>query len=352
MTEHDKMISSIKLFGDQKIRSVWDEDKEELWLSIVDVVGALTDSLNPRDYWYRIKERMSDEEYAELSTICRQLRLPSSDGKKYRTDVATPEGILRIIQSIPSKKAEPFKRWLAQIGSERLDQMTDPEKSIKQALRDYRRLGYSEDWINQRLKSIEIRKDLTDTWDQHGVSGVEYAMLTDIIYKTWAGKTTKEYKQHKGLRKENLRDNMTNGELLMSMLAEYSTSSITKSKNPKTYQENADCATEGGEVAKMAMEQLESKTGEKIVSGNDLGDNEAAPKNNIAIIRRMRGYSQQYMADKLGIARQSYINIEKGIKELKVSEVEILKEVLGVSFEDLLGVYAGNPTLDYKKFLD
>ena len=361
-----EMQNAIKLFENSKIRSVWDEENEELWLSVVDVVGALTESDNPRDYWYRLKKRVYEEEQIQLSTIWRQLKMKSSDGKKYSTEAATPKGILRIIQSIPSKKAEPFKRWLAQVGSERLDQMADPEKSIKQALLDYRRLGYSENWINQRLKSIEIRKDLTDTWDKHGVSGQQYASLTDIIYKTWAEKTAKEYKAHKGLRKENLRDNMTNGELLMSMLAEYSTTSITNSKNPKTYKENVDCAIEGGNVAKIAREQLEARTGEKVVSeltareiqaqeppedNNALIEESGIYKNNIAILRRMRGFSQVYMAQKLGVARQTYINIEKGLKELTVSQVEILKETLQVSFDDLLGTDTGDESLDYRKFL-
>ena len=375
MTEEEKMRNSIKLFENKKIRSVWDEEKEELWLSVVDVVGALTEQADARGatfYWSKMKQRMK-EEGAQLLTNCQQLKIEAEDGKMRLTDVATPEGILRIIQSIPSKKAEPFKRWLAQVGSERLDQMADPEKSIQQALLDYQRLGYSENWINQRLKSIEIRKDLTDTWDKHGVSGNQYASLTDIIYKTWAGKTAREYKNHKGLRKENFRDNMTNGELLMSMLAEYSTTSITKSKNPKSYEENADCAVEGGNVAKLAREQLEARTGEKIVSelnaseirseklvageideknGEEPIEEVMQYKNNIAILRRMRGLTQVYMAKRLGIARQTYINIEKGQKELTLSQIEILKETLNVSFDDLLGVDTENGNLDYKKFLN
>lgn len=363
------MQNAIKLFENSKIRSVWDEENEELWLSVVDVVGALTEQPtqdSARNYWKVLKNRLSKEGASQLVTNCNQLKMPAADGKMRLTDVANPEQILRIIQSIPSKKAEPFKRWLAQVGSERLDQMADPEKSIKQALLDYRRLGYSENWINQRLKSIEIRKDLTDTWDKHGVSGQQYASLTDIIYKTWADKTAKEYKAYKGLRKENLRDNMTNGELLMSMLAEYSTTSITDSKNPKTYEENVSCAIEGGNIAKVAREQLEARTGEKIISelsareiqaqelpGDDknLIEEPGAYKNNIAILRRMRGFSQAYMAEKLGVARQTYINIEKGLKELTISQVEILKKILRVSFEDLLGTDTGDESLDYRKFL-
>lgn len=352
-------INSVKLFENSKIRTVWDEENEKWWLSVVDIVGALTEQPNTRGatlYWGKLKQRLK-EEGVQLLTICQQLKLKSSDGKKYLTDVADSEQILRIIQSIPSKKAEPFKRWLAAVGAERIDQMADPERSIKQALADYKRLGYSDNWINQRLKSIEIRKDLTDSWERHGVSGQEYASLTDIIYKTWAGMTAKEYKNHKNLHKENLRDNMTNGELLMNMLAEYSTTSITESKNPKTYQENADCAIEGSNIAKQAREQLEAKTGKKIVSElnaresrmraiegkmDDPGEDVYKYKNNIAVIRRMRGFSQAYMAEKLGVARQTYINIEKGIKELTLSQSETLQEVLQASFDELLGV---NPTI-------
>ncbi len=245
------------------------------------------------------------EEGSRLYEKIVQLKLQALDGKMRLTDVADTEQILRIIQSIPSKKAEPFKRWLAEVGAERIDQMSDPEKSIEQALADYKRLDYSDDWINQRLKSIEIRKDLTDSWNRHGVSGKGYASLTDIMYKTWAGMTTREYKDHKNLHKENLRDNMTNGELLMNMLAEYSTTSIAESKAPKTYKENVDCAITGS---------------------------------NIAVIRRMRGFSQSFMAEKLGVARQTYINIEKGIKELTISQAKTLQEVLQVSFDELLGI--------------
>lgn len=261
------MVNSIKLFEDKLVRSVWDEENEKWWFSVVDVVGALTDSNKPRDYWYRLKKRCSEEERIELSTICRQLKMESSDGKRYDTEVADTQGIFRIIQSIPSKKAEPFKQWLAQTGAERIEQMVDPEKSVEQALVDYKRLGYSDNWINQRLKSIEIRKDLTDQWEVHGVKeGQEYATLTDIIYQTWAGKTTKEYKKLKGLTKENLRDNMTNEELVLNMLAELSTTSITKARDPKTLAENADCAVAGGDVARVAREKLELETGRKVVT--------------------------------------------------------------------------------------
>ena len=196
--------SSIKLFEDKSIRSVWDDKAEKWWFSVVDVVAALTGSDKPRDYWYRLKKRASEEEQVQLSTICRQLKIMSTDGKKYNTEVSDTKGILRIIQSIPSKKAEPFKQWLAQVGSDRIDQMADPEKSIQQALRDYKRLGYSDNWINQRLKSIEIRKDLTDTWEDHGVKGQQYASLTDIIYQTWAGKKVVSSQNTKKIRTQKL----------------------------------------------------------------------------------------------------------------------------------------------------
>lgn len=260
---------SFKLFEDKVVRSAWDEKEEKWWFSVVDIVSILTEQATvdgARDYWKVLKHRLK-KEGNELVTNCNQLKLQSSDGKSYKTDVADTEQILRIIQSIPSKRAEPFKQWLAKVGSERIDQMIDPEQSIHQALEDYKRLGYSDNWINQRLKSIEIRKDLTNEWGNHGVTtGQEFATLTDIIYKTWVGKTTKEYKQYKGLKKENLRDNMTNEELVMNMLAELSTTSITKSRNPRTLKENADCAKAGGNVAKVAREQLETETGRKVVS--------------------------------------------------------------------------------------
>lgn len=382
MAEEKKMKNkSIALFGEQGIRREWDVEEEKWWFSVIDVVGVLTDQPNTRGatlYWSKLKQRLK-EEGDELLTNCQQLKLMSSDGKKYKTDVADQTQLLRIIQSIPSKKAEPFKRWLAEVGSERLDQMADPEKSIHQALRDYKRLGYSDSWIDQRLKSIEIRKDLTDSWANHGVAGSQFASLTDIIYKTWAGKTAKEYKEHKGLKKENLRDNMTNGELLMNMLAEYSTTSITNAKNPQTYSENVDCAMEGGNIAKIAREQLEAKTGEKVVSELNAGEiqrqklvaleqnvsknrRQKLPegeveedvtkcKNNIAMLRRMRGLTQVYMAKKLGVARQTYINIEKGLKELTLSQVRILEEELQVTFEDLLGIDTDDGRLVYKKYL-
>ena len=261
--------NSIKLFGDDKIRAVWDEEQEKWYFSIVDVVAVLTDNADfqtARKYWNKLKQRLKEEGF-EPVTNCHQLKMPAADGKMRMTDVADTEQLLRIIQSVPSPKAEPFKTWLAKVGAERLDQMQDPELSIQQAMMDYKRLGYSDNWINQRLKSIEIRKDLTDQWKLHNVEeGVQYASLTDIIYQAWAGRTTKEYKQYKGLKKQNLRDNMTNEELVLNMLAELSATSITKAKNPQTLDENKQCAQEGGDVARVAREQLESKTGRQVVS--------------------------------------------------------------------------------------
>ena len=258
--------NSIKLFEDKLVRSVWDEEKEEWYFSIVDVVEILTDSSDPKQYIKKMRSR--DEELnSNWGTICTPLQMIGKDGKKREIQAANTQGLFRIIQSIPSKKAEPFKQWLAKVGAERLDQFQDPELSIKQGLEDYRRLGYSDDWINQRLKSIEIRKDLTDQWKGHNVEdGVQYAALTDIIYQAWAGKTAKEYKKFKGLKKENLRDNMTNEELVLNMLAELSATSITKAKNPQTLEENAKCAHEGETVASVARRELESKTGRSIVT--------------------------------------------------------------------------------------
>lgn len=261
--------NSIKLFGSDKIRAVWDEEQEKWYFSVVDVVAVLTESKDfqtARKYWNKLKQRLREEGF-EPVTNCHQLKMPAADGKMRLTDVADTEQLLRIIQSVPSPKAEPFKMWLAKVGTARLDQMQDPELSIQQAMIDYKRLGYSDNWINQRLKSIEIRKDLTDQWKLHNVEeGVQYATLTDIIYQSWAGRTSKEYKQLKGLKKENLRDNMTNEELVLNMLAELSATSITKAKNPQTLDENKTCAKEGGDVARVAREQLESKTGRSVVS--------------------------------------------------------------------------------------
>lgn len=258
--------NSIKLFGSDKIRAVWDDEQEKWYFSVVDVVAVLTESPNPQTYWRVLKKRLKDEGN-ETVTNCNGLKMPAADGKMRLTDVADTEQLLRIIQSVPSPKAEPFKMWLAKVGTARLDQMQDPELSIQQAMIDYKRLGYSDNWINQRLKSIEICKDLTDQWKLHNVEeGVQYATLTDIIYQSWAGRTSKEYKQLKGLKKENLRDNMTNEELVLNMLAELSATSITKAKNPQTLDENKTCAKEGGDVARVAREQLESKTGRSVVS--------------------------------------------------------------------------------------
>ena len=255
----------IKLFEDKKVRSVWDEEQEKWYFCVVDVIEILTDSVNPTDYLKKMKKR--DPELAKgWGQIVTPLSIQTAGGKQ-RVNCATTEGILRIIQSIPSPKAEPFKLWMAQVASQRLDQMQDPELSIQQAMQDYKRLGYSDNWINQRLKSIEIRKDLTDQWKQHGVEeGIQYATLTDIIYQAWAGKTAKEYKQFKGLKKENLRDNMTNEELVLNMLAELSTTSITRSRDPQGLEENMIAAAEGGEVARVAKEKLEEKTGRQVVS--------------------------------------------------------------------------------------
>ena len=257
---------TLKLFEERKVRTVWDDEKEKWYFSIVDVVSVLTDSVDATAYWRKLKQRLK-EEGNETVTNCHGLKMKATDGKMRLTDVADTEQLLRIIQSIPSPKAEPFKQWMAHVASERLDQMQDPELSIEQAMMDYKRLGYSDNWINQRLKSIEIRKDLTDQWKLHNVEeGVQYATLTDIIYQQWAGKSAKEYKQFKGLKKENLRDNMTNEELVLNMLAELSTTSITKAKNPQRLGENMQCAADGGDVARVAREQLEQKTGREVVT--------------------------------------------------------------------------------------
>lgn len=257
---------AIKFFEEKKVRTLWDDETEEWYFSIIDVIAVLTESDNPRKYWSVLKTRLR-KEGNETATNCSQLKMPSLDGKMRLTDVATTEQLFRLIQSIPSPKAEPFKLWIAQIAKERLDQMQDPELSIEQAMMDYKRLGYSDSWINQRLKSIEIRKDLTDEWKKHNLQeGIQFATLTDIIYKTWAGKTAKEYKQFKGLKKENLRDNMTNTELVLNMLAEAATTDLSKEKYPKEFQEHANIAHQGGKVAQVAREQLESQLGHSVVS--------------------------------------------------------------------------------------
>ena len=247
-------ISEIKLFEDKQIRTAWNDEEEQWYFSIVDVVAVLTDSKDPQAYWRKLKQRLK-QEGNETVTSCHALKMLAADGKMRLTDVATTEQLFRIIQSIPSPKAEPFKQWMAEVAAQRLDQLADPELSINQALEDYKRLGYSDNWINQRLKSIEIRKDLTDQWKQHNVEeGKQYATLTDIIYQAWAGRTARQYKQLKGLKKENLRDNMTNEELVLNMLAELSTTSITKAKDPQTLEDNMQCASDGGNVARVARE--------------------------------------------------------------------------------------------------
>ena len=262
-------FNQIKLFEEKKVRAVYDDVEEKWYFSIVDVCGVLTESKNPltaRKYWNKLKQRLK-EEGNETVTNCHQLKLQAADGKMRKTDVADTEQLFRLIQSIPSPKAEPFKQWMAQVAALRLDQMQDPELGIQQALADYKRLGYSDNWINQRLKSIEIRKDLTDEWKRRGLEeGVQFATLTDIIYHTWAGMTAREYKKFKGLKKENLRDNMTNRELVMNMLAELSTKEISESQNPETFGEHIDVARQGGEIARNARMELEAKTGKPVVS--------------------------------------------------------------------------------------
>ena len=262
MTRHNQ----IQIFEEKKVRTIWDDAEEKWYFSIVDAVAVLTDSPDPRNYWKVLKHRLKKEGNQSV-TDCNQLKLPSSDGKYYKTDVADTEQLFRLIQSIPAPKAEPFKLWMAQVAADRLDQMQDPELGIEQALADYKRLGYSDNWINQRLKSIEIRKDLTDEWKRHGLKeGVQFATLTDIIYSTWSGMTAKEYKQFKGLKKENLRDNMTNRELVLNMLAELSTKDISESRNPETFGEHAEVARQGGEIARNARAELEAKTGRPVVT--------------------------------------------------------------------------------------
>ena len=262
MTKHNQ----IQIFEEKKVRTVWDDAEEKWYFSIVDAVAVLTDSVDPTAYWRKLKQRLKAEGN-ETVTTCHGLKMKAPDGKMRMTDVADTEQLFRLIQSIPSPKAEPFKLWMAQVAADRLDQMQDPELGIEQALADYKRLGYSDNWINQRLKSIEIRKDLTDEWKRHGLKeGVQFATLTDIIYSTWSGMTAKEYKQFKGLKKENLRDNMTNRELVLNMLAELSTKDISESRNPETFGEHAEVARQGGEIARNARAELEAKTGRPVVT--------------------------------------------------------------------------------------
>ena len=265
----DKAMNKVKLFEGIQVRHVWDEEAEKWWWSIVDITAILTeqqDDLTARKYWNKLKQRLK-EEGNETVTNCHQLKLQAQDGKMRLTDVADTEQILRLIQSIPSKKAEPFKLWLAKTGNERIDETVDPEQSIERAIQNYRRLGYSENWINQRIKSIEVRKNLTDEWDKSGVNRHnEYAALTDLMSKTWSGMTTREYKKHKGLKKENLRDNMTNTELVLNMLAEVAATDISIARQPDGFNESAAVAQEGAKAAKVARKQIEKSTGKSAVS--------------------------------------------------------------------------------------
>jgi len=262
-------MSNIKLFESQKIRSHWDAAKEKWYFSIVDIISVLTDSPNPRKYWSVLKTRLR-QEGSQLTTNCSQVKMQSADGKFYLTDVADTEQLLRLIQSVPSPKAEPFKQWLAKVGYERIEETQDPEKSIDRAMENYLKLGYSKEWINRRLKSIEIRKELTDEWENRGVKkGPQFATLTDIITQAWSDKTIQEYKQFKSLKKENLRDNMTNLELVLNMLAEATTTEISKEKRPATFDESKVVAKQGGTIAGNTRREIEAKTGKKIVSGQN-----------------------------------------------------------------------------------
>ena len=267
------MSDDVKIFEGSQIRSVWDNEREEWYFSVVDVIGSLTESNNPRDYWYRVKKRMSEEEKSELSTICRQLKLKAPDSKMRLTDVADMQGIFRIIQSVPSPKAEPFKMWLAEVGKERIDEIIDPELTIDRALESYARKGYSREWINQRLQAIQVRKELTDTWQDHGVkAGNEYAILTNEISKAWSGMTTREYKDFKGLKKENLRDNMSTTELILNMLAETATKDIAEATNPQGLDENKQVAKDGGSIAGDARKSIEARTGNPVITSKNAID--------------------------------------------------------------------------------
>lgn len=261
--------TAIKLFEDKRVRVLWDDEQEKWFFSIIDVVGVLSESTNPRKYWSVLKTRLKAEG-SQLATNCSRLKMKAEDGKMRMTDVADTEEVLRLIQSIPSPKAEPFKMWLAKVGNERIDETADPELAIERALETYLRKGYSKEWIDQRLKTIEVRKELTDEWNKRGVKkGVAYAILTDEITKAWTGLSTKEYKNLKGLKKENLRDNMSNLELVLNMLAEASTTEISKEKQPETFKENKKVARQGGLVANAAKNQLEETTGKKVVTGKN-----------------------------------------------------------------------------------
>jgi hypothetical protein len=260
------IMSNIKLFETKNVRTHWDEEKEQWYFSIVDVIAVLTDSPNPNNYWKVMKHRLI-KEGSQLVTNCNQLKMQSSDGKFYKTDVADTEQILRLIQSIPSPKAEPFKQWLAMVGYERIEETEDPEKALDRAMETYLRKGYSKDWINQRLKSIEVRKELTDEWEDRGIKkGQEFAILTDEITRAWSGFTTKQYKEYKDLKKENLRDNMTNLELVLNMLAEATTTEISKEKNPETFEDSKVIAHQGGKIAGDTRKAIEEKSGKKIVT--------------------------------------------------------------------------------------
>lgn len=261
--------NAIKLFEDKSVRVLWDEEQEKWFFSIIDVIEVLTGTDRPRKYWSDLKSKLISEG-SQLSEKIGQLKMKAEDGKMRLTDVADTEQLLRLIQSIPSSKAEPFKIWLAKVGEERIDEIADPELAIERALETYLKKGYSKEWIDQRLKTIEVRKELTDEWDKRGVQkGIEYAILTDEISKSWAGLTTKEYKKLKGLKKENLRDNMTNLELVLNMLAEASTTEISNQKEPKTFEENKTVARQGGQVANAARKQLEETTGKKVVTSRN-----------------------------------------------------------------------------------
>ena len=267
------MDNEVKLFEDNKIRSVWDNEKEEWYFSVVDVVGALTDSPNPRDYWYRVKKRMSEEEKSQLSTFCRQLKLKAPDGKMRETDAADMQGIFRIIQSIPSPKAEPFKMWLAEVGKERVDEIIDPELTIDRALETYLKKGYTREWINQRLQAIQVRKELTDAWQSYGVKeGSEYAILTNEISKAWSGMTVRQYKDFKNLKKENLRDNMSTLELVLNMLAEATVTELTNTTNPKGLEENKKTARRGGSIAGNTRKEIEKETGKPVINSKNAID--------------------------------------------------------------------------------
>ena len=266
-TEKD-IKTSIKLFEDFKVRTSWDREKETWYFSVVDIVGILSDSKNPNNYWKVLKNRLR-KEGSQLVTTCNQLKMQSSDGKYYKTDVLDTEGVLRLVQSIPSPKAEPFKLWLAKVGRERLEEIQDPEIAINRALKFYLDKGYSPEWVNQRLKSIEIRKALTDEWKRSGVADNQYGILTDILTQEWSGMKTREYKDFKGLKKESLRDNMSNMELVLNMLAEVSTTEISKEKNPKTLEENKSVAKQGGSVAKEARKQIELQTGKPVITDDN-----------------------------------------------------------------------------------